>query len=304
VAAAKRLEVRVITVAPVTYGTWDPQHYEAYTATAKKLGWHLQIAQAIPYAKVAQVLDRWGADHVDIVFSTNAGYQRFLLAAASKYRKTAWVNFAPLSSTLNLPNVAAYTYDTCQLGFLQGAAAALVSKTHRIGAVGSIPVPSAKSIVAGARYGAKIAVPGTTIDFEYSGDFVNAQAAQDTAVALMGKGADVILGVTQSIVSPRIAVRAQAAHRYYIGAYADQSKQAPRSVVTSVVVDFTKAYELVGEQRLAGRFKPGMFTEGVRDGFIKILPFRLGFAKQAARMHALSDRLAGGILHISNCTPA
>ena len=295
---AAALEVRVVTVLPVTTGTWDRQNHEAYTAAAQALGWHLEVAQAVSPDKVAGVLAGWGAQHVDIVFSTNVGFQSALLAAAERYSETLWVTLGELSTTGNLPNVASYAYDTCAFGVLQGAAAALASRTHTIGAVASIRTGIATNILAGVRYGAKLAVPATHVLVRYSGDFVSAPHAQQAAAALLAKGADVVLPVTQSLVSGRIAARVQRGHGRYVGAYADESAAAPKAVVTSVVVDFRKAYEQVGRQRASGAFKPGLFTGGVADGFVKVLPFRLGLAREAARAQALAARAA----RIPGCT--
>src|SRR4051812_2931690 len=85
------LKVRVITATKVSQGTWDPSQYHAYSAIGKKQGWDLQIGEAIPYGQADQVLDRWGSDKVDIVFSTDNGFETHMLDAAAKYPDTLWV---------------------------------------------------------------------------------------------------------------------------------------------------------------------------------------------------------------------
>jgi len=121
-ASIEALDVRVITQTAVNQGTWDPQNYASYKAVADEMGWNLEIAEAVPYGEAEQVLTRWGNEGVDIVFSTDNGYQDSMLAAAAQFPDTDWVTMSDMSTTNDLPNVAAYTVDWCQLGFMQGVA--------------------------------------------------------------------------------------------------------------------------------------------------------------------------------------
>src|SRR5947207_166743 len=88
--------------------------------------------------------------------------------SATSAPSTLWVTMSDMSTTGGLKNVGAFTVDWCQLGFVQGVAAALASKTHKIGAVGAIPILPAKKTYAGMQLGAAKAVPGTTVDLKYS----------------------------------------------------------------------------------------------------------------------------------------
>jgi basic membrane protein A len=301
--AVAKLEVRVITVVPVSSGAWDRQNHNAYTTVARQSGWHLEVAPAVSNRKAPDVLDRWGREGVNLVFSTNVGFQKYMLDAAHKYPNTSWVILGHASKTDDLPNLAGYSYNTCEFGFLQGAAAALVSKSHKIGAVGSIQGSQARSIMAGVRYGAKLAVPGTRVLPRYTGSFADSKAAKEAASELIRKGADTILPVTQNFLSSRIAAQAQAAHSHYIGAYTDETTFAPKAVVTSVVLDFAKVYDEVGKESAAGHLQPGIFTWGLKEGFIKLMPFRLGFTAAGGRARALAQRLETGGIHVPNCVP-
>ena len=297
----KTLKVRVITCCPVTQGTWDPSHFKAYNAAAKQLGWNLQIAQTVPYGQADQVLGRWGGEGVDIVFSTDNGFQDHMLLAAKKYPKTLWVTMSDMSTTNGLKNVGAYTVDWCQLGYAQGVAAALVSKSHKIGIVGAIPILPAKKTLAGMQVGAELAVPGTKIVPQYSGDFIDAQKAQEVASALIDGGADVIIPVTQGSVSPQIAARVQDRGKWYLGSYGDETRFAPKATVTNAVVKFELGYRTVAQQRAAGTFAPGIHRGTIANGFIKLTPYRLGFAKLQAKTDALIKKAASGKVNLSAC---
>jgi basic membrane lipoprotein Med (substrate-binding protein (PBP1-ABC) superfamily) len=88
--------------------------------------------------------------------------------------------------------------------------------------------------------------------------------------ALIGKGADVIVSVTQGGIAPQIAARAQAENASYIGSYDDEEKFAPKATVGSVVVDLSAGYEEAVKSWLAGNFDPSIHTTGAAEGTIKM----------------------------------
>jgi basic membrane protein A len=299
--AAKRLKVGVITVSGIKQGIWDPLHYAAYGPIAKKMNWQLDIAQAIPYGRAGEVLSRWGDAGYDIVFSTDNGFESALLVAAKKYPKTKWVVMSDLSSTKGLKNVASYSIDWCQLGFLQGVAGAYASKTKKLGAVGALPILPALKTIKGMQFGAAQAVPGTTVIVKYSGGFLDTQKAQEVAAAEISEGADVLAGITNAVVSPQVAARVQAEGKWYIGSYGEETKYAPKAVVTSVLLKPGSGYQAVADQVLAGTFKSGIFRKTIKDGFVALTPLRLGLASHAAEIKALQDKVTSGRLKIPGC---
>jgi basic membrane protein A len=289
----KDVKVRVITVTPVTAGTWDPAQKAAYDSVVEANGWDLQVAEAVPYGKADQVLRQWGNQGVDVVFSTDNGFQDALLAAAKRFPDTAWVMMSGLSSTEGLPNVAAYTFDWCELGYIQGALGGLVSEKGKIGAVGPIPILPAQQTVAGQQAGAKDVKQGTSVSLEYSGDFIDAQKGQSVTSSLIGKGADVIVSVTQGGIAPQIAARAQAEDVNYIGSYDDEEKFAPKATVGSVVVDLSNGYEQAVKTWLDGSFDPSIHTTGAAEGTIKV-NVRDDLSDVDSEMQAVMDKVKSG----------
>jgi basic membrane protein A and related proteins len=301
VAATKRLKVRVITATPLHSGTWDPAHFAGYSPVAKRMNWNLQIAELVPYGKAADTFNRWGAEGVDIVFSTDNGFEKYLLDAAAKYPKTTWVIMSDLSTTRGLTNVGSYGVDSCQEGFLEGAAAAYLSKKHVIGVDSPIPILPNKKEIAGLKLAVQKAVPGTKVIVQYTGDFADAAKAQEIASALVQQGADVLNGATNGGTMPDIAKRAQQEGVLFVGSNLDVAKYAPKAVVTSAVLDFTRGYREVADQRLAGKFVSKIRRLGIKEGFLKLLPFRLGHSAEERKTRALISRLLSGKISLAAC---
>lgn len=291
-APAEAPEVRVITVTPTNIGTWDPVQREAYDKAAAAGGWNLEMAEAVPYGDADRILDQWGAEGVDVVFSTDNGYEQNLLAAAAKYPDTAWVMMSALSTTNDLPNVASYSFNWCEYGYLQGAIAGLVTKDQTVGAVGSIDIIPLQLALAAQQDGANAVNPGTKVITKNSGDFIDAQKAQAVAAGLVADGADVITAPVHGGVSPQIAAQAQKDGVYYIGAFADEAASAPDAVVSSVYVNFLESYTEAVDSWMNGTFSPSINILGVKEGVIDSTPLTLGFEGKQGEVDQVKQQLA------------
>lgn len=297
--SAEGLAVRVITNQPTDVGLWDPSHYAVYTEVADELGADLEVAEAIQYGEADQVLDRWGEEGVDLVLSTDNGFEEHLLRAAEKYPDTNWVMMSALSTTNGLENVAAYSVNWCDLGFAVGASAAVASEAGKIGHVGAIPILPQNQYVAGASFGAAEAKDGATVTNTDTGDFIDVAKAQETASALLGQGNDVLI-TFQGASSREIARRAEDAGAYFVGFMADHAEFAPDAVVTSVAINFESGYREAMQQTASGSLEPSINIKSFDEGFLEVLPFRLGFEGEAETVSGLIESLMDGSLSYSD----
>ena len=99
-------------------------------------------------------------------------------------------------------NVEGLTYAANESGCLVGYLAAKVAKklTKKgkkvvIGAVGGLKIPPVDIWIAGYRFCAKKAVPGTQVLIAYSGDFTKADLCKTVAENQIGQGAEVVFQV-------------------------------------------------------------------------------------------------------------
>ena len=288
---ADPIEVRVITVGPASTGAWDPAHKAAYDKAAAENGWHVEVAEAVAYGDADQVLDRWGAADVDIVFSTDNGYEENLLAAAAKYPDTAWVMMSALSSTDGLPNVAAYNFDWCEYGYLQGAIAGLATTSNKIASVGSIDILPTTQSVAAQQLGAREVNPQAEVLHQNTGDFADVQKAQTVTAGLVGQGADVVIATVHGVISPQIAAQAQALGVRYVGSFADETDSAPNATVGSVVINFGDDYREAVRTWTEGTFDAAIHTGGVADGAVTTTPLAGDLAGKQAQLDAVIEKL-------------
>jgi len=102
--------------------------------------------------------------------------------------------FADKKGNVLYKNVEGLTYQSEQAGCLVGVLAALQAKKDgktTIGAVGGIKLPSVDSYIAGYKFCADKAVPGTKVLIGYSQDFVNQAKCKTVAQNHITQGSDV-----------------------------------------------------------------------------------------------------------------
>ncbi|MCU1497643.1 MAG: Purine-binding protein precursor [Acidimicrobiales bacterium] len=261
-------KVRIMTIAPVNVGTWDPQQHLTYSKVAKAQGWDMEIAEAVPYGEAEQVLKEWAEDDADVVFALDSGFGEAVLKVAPDYPDTVFSVMSALGSN-DLPNVTAYAPDYCQMGYMAGAIGALSTESKKVGVVSGLPVPAVEQFFNGAEQGVAATDDGVDINLEYSGDWTDAVKKAETAAGLVSNGADVIFSF--DTVPTATDQRVQELGKKVVGIFADESEFAPEAVVTSVIIDWQGYAETV-EAVMEDTFEPGIHVRGFQDGMLDVLP--------------------------------
>lgn len=105
-------------------------------------------------------------------------------------------------------NVVCVFFNEHEAGFLAGVAAALNTKTNKLGFVGGMEIPPVQRYGWGFKAGVdyankKLGTKATILDYVYQGSFDNVSAGQTLAAGMYSKGADIIFhaagGVGQGV---------------------------------------------------------------------------------------------------------
>ncbi len=127
-------------------------------------------------------------------------------------------------------NVEGLTYATQEGGCLVGVLAAKMAQKlggNKIGAVGGIKIPPVDSYIAGYKYCAAKAVPGTTTVVQYSNNFDDPNKCQPVAQNEIGQGVKVLFQVAGGC-GLGVLKAADAAKLWGIGVDADEYNDAKR----------------------------------------------------------------------------
>ncbi len=170
---------------------------------------------------------------------------------------------------LDRPNLRQYAFKEHEGSYLVGVAAALTSKTGRIGFVGGMDVPLIRKFACGYVQGAKEAKPGIEVLRNMTGTTPAAwndpAKGAELARGQIDRGADIVyhaagatgLGVIRAVAD---------AGKLAIGVDSNQNGVAPGHVLTSMLkrVDLA-AYQTL-KDAMAGKFTAGVVTLGLAEG--------------------------------------
>jgi basic membrane protein A len=166
--------------------------------------------------------------------------------------------FANKSGKVITPNVMGLTYAANESGCLVGVLAAKMAEKMGkkvIGAVGGLKIPPVDIWIAGYKYCADKAVPGTKVLVNYSQDFVASDKCKTQAQNLISQGAQVLFQVA-GLCGLGTLKAADDANIWGIGVDKDQYNDAKRvltSGVKRVDVGVFNAIKAVQD----GKFKGG-----------------------------------------------
>jgi basic membrane protein A len=155
-------------------------------------------------------------------------------------------------------NVEGLTYQANESGCLLGVLAAKMAQKeggNTIGAVGGLTIPPVDIWIAGYRFCAQKAVPGTKVLIQYSQDFVATDKCKTVATNEISQGAKVVFQVAGGC-GLGVFKAADEAGAWAIGVDVDQYKLGKR-VLTSGVKRVDNGVIGVIKQELAGKFKGG-----------------------------------------------
>jgi basic membrane protein A len=166
--------------------------------------------------------------------------------------------FANKKGTPLYDNVEGLTYAANEGGCLVGVLAAkMAQKAGKkiIGAVGGLQIPPVDIWIAGYRFCAKKAVPGTVVKIGYSQDFVAADKCKTVAENQISQGAQVLFQVAGGCGLGTLQA-ADEANIWGIGVDKDQYKDAKRVLTSGVKRVDNGVYQAV-QQVSKGQFAAG-----------------------------------------------
>ena len=172
-------------------------------------------------------------------------------------------------SWLDQPNLRQYAFKEHEGSFLVGMAAALASKTGKVGFVGGMDIPLIRAFACGYVQGAKMIDPGIEVYQNMTGTTPSAWNDPGKGAELtqsqIDRGADVIY---QAAGGTGIGVirAASDAGKLSIGVDSNQNHLAPGSVLTSMLKRVDVAAYQTMKDAMSGNFETGVRVLGLAEG--------------------------------------
>jgi basic membrane protein A len=203
------------------------------------------------------------------------------------------------------PNLAALKFREEQGSFLVGALAALVGKSRKVGFVGGMDFPLIQKFEMGYKAGVKKVCPDCEIISQYAGvtpeAFRNPGKGKELALSQYQQGVDVIFHASGS-TGLGVFEAARQTGKLAIGVDADQFKEAPGFVLTSMVKGVDNAVFDAIRRVKEGRFQGGIYQYGLAEngvGYVydanneKLIPLAV-----RARLESLKQDIIAGKIQV------
>ena len=267
--AARVFRVALLTPGPISDQSWNGGAYEGLLRIRDSLGGRISHIQTKTPAEFEENFRQYGASGYSLVFGHGFEFQDSAERVAREYPGTVFVTTGGNRSGANL---AAMTFSFDEPSFLAGMVAASVSRTGVIGCIGGTELPPVKSAFSAFAAGSEAINPSVRVIVSYIGNWDDASAGKEQALAQMGRGVDVIfqdadaagLGIFQAVK--------EAPGHWIIGSNADQNGIVPTVTLGSVVIDLPHAFMTVAREVKAGRFRGRVIGLDTRSKVVRWTP--------------------------------
>jgi basic membrane protein A len=205
------------------------------------------------------------AQRADIVVAVGFGFSTPLETISAEFPDK---KFVIIDSVVEKPNVQSVVFKENEGSFLVGMAAALASKTGKVGFVGGMDIPLIRNFQYGYEQGVKHVTPDAEVIVNYTGTTPAAwndpARGGELAIGQFGQGADVVyaaagatgLGVLQAAADKG---------KYSIGVDSNQNHLHPGSVLTSMLKRVDVAVYNAFSQAKDGGWQPGVQSLGLKE---------------------------------------
>lgn len=179
--------------------------------------------------------------------------------------------FLLIDSVVEPTNVRSVTFKEQEGAFLAGVAAALTTKTNKLGVVGGEKIPPVIRYQVGFQAGVKSINEDAEVTVSYVNSFDDVQLGKELALAQFNQGADIVFPVAgRSGIGGYEAVKEKGQGFWVIGADVDQDHLAPgfQLCVSRKGVD-TAVYETI-KSVVDDEFAGGPANLGIKEGYISL----------------------------------
>lgn len=199
---------RVAAVAPSATNdlAFSQSMYDALLAVQAELGeenfqFDFQDGTFIVDDAAVALRDWASSGEYDLIIAHGSQFGSVLEELAPEFPEVSFA-WGTDENTFGLDNVFAYTAAAEEGGFINGAAAGLMTETDIIGVVGPIEVGDAKLYIDGFVEGVASTNADAEVNVVYIGSFSDVPLGTEAAQTHIANGADILTGTAQMVVGP------------------------------------------------------------------------------------------------------
>ena len=294
-AEGEKLKIGFIYVGPVGDGGWTYQHDLARQAVEKEYGDKVETTfiESVPEgADAERALTQLALAGNKLIFATSFGFMDATMNVAKKFPD---VKFEHATGYKRAENVATYDARFYEGRAVIGTIAGRMTKSNKIGYIGSFPIPEVIQGINSAYIHARKVNPNVEMKVVWAYSWFDPAKEADAAAALIAEGVDVFMQHTDSTAP---LAKAQEAGALGFGQASDMSAFAPSPRISSIVDNWTPYYIKRVGQVLDGTWTSEGVWLGIGDGEVEIGEITDAVpAEVKAEAEALKASIASGEYH-------
>jgi len=265
---AKDLSVGYVLVGPSNDGGWSMRHSQGFKSLEKH-GYKVEGVESVSEADSGRVFKKLARKH-DIVFGTSFGFMNAMEKAAQKHKKTIFMHATGYKG--NDSNFDNYVCHSFQARYLTGIAAGMMTKTNKIGVVGSHPIPEIIRNINALTLGAQSVNPDIEVEIIWINSWFDPPKDMEAARVLADEGNDILFTTTDS---PSVVTLAQKLDGVWsMGNDAPMGEYGPDSYITGMMFNWNVLYKEIMDQLKDGKLKMNQrWNWGIEKNCVGLSPW-------------------------------
>ncbi len=266
--ANEPLKVAFVYVGPVGDAGWTYAHDAARKEVEAKFGDKVKTSfvENVPEsaADAERVFRDLATQGNKVIFGTSFGFMESMLKVAKEFPD---VKFEHATGFKTADNLGQYDVRTYEGAYLAGVVAGKMSKSGKLGVVGSVPIPEVIRKIDSFTLGARSVNPKATTRVVWVNKWFDPGKEREAATTLIGQGVDVLM---QNTDSAAVVQTAQEKGVYALGWDSDMTKFGEKAHLAASTNKWGVYYNKVVEDVLNNKWKPETVWWGLKEGAIDL----------------------------------
>jgi basic membrane protein A and related proteins len=283
---AEPIKVGFMYIGPPGDAGWTFQHDEARKFVEEQMpNVETTFLDSVPEANSGPAIDQLISGGNKLIFATSFGYGDTVV---QKAQQNPDVLFEHATGFQRADNVSTYFVQHWEPSFLIGMIAGRMTKSNRLGYVGSFPIPEVIRDVNAFTLGAQSVNPDVKVQVVLISTWFDPPKEKQAAKSLIDAGADVLFGIEDS---PSVLQEA-AANGVYAGTWnSDMSRFGPEAFLSAVVLNWGEHYVNRVKAALDGSWESEDYWGTLEEGTVELAPY--GDAVPQEVRDEVDEKLAG-----------
>ncbi|MGH7359853.1 MAG: BMP family protein, partial [Candidatus Rokuibacteriota bacterium] len=236
---SRPFRVALLTPGPISDQAWNGGAYAGLLRIRDSMNAQISHIETRTPADFEENFRQYGAQGFDLVFGHGFEFQDPASRIGPEYPRTVYITS---SGNRVGRNVAPMVFGFDDGSYLAGVIAGSLTRSNIIGAIGGTELPPVKSGFLAYEAGARSVNPGIRVLISYVGNWDDASAGKEQALAQIQRGADFIFQNADAAGLGIIQAAKERRNVFVFGANSNQNNVAPDVIIGSVVIDLPHAF--------------------------------------------------------------